>query len=127
MNDKKKEKYRKQFTEAGLMAPEDVIVDYIQGNHFDTLVGRMGVWKQGWICFTQERIIYPTGILDEDIIIPYRSIRGLRKCSQGLFPMGIEVAYDNAKTGKQENERFSVSKRAGWLDFLSSKSGVAHD
>jgi len=127
MNDKRKEKYKSGFVEQGFMEPDDNIVDYIQGNYFERRLGNLGKWQQGWICFTERKIIFPTAILsfNEDIIIPYENIRELDKCNQGLFPMGIVVVYEHPKTGERTEQRFSVSKRDRWIAFLKEKAHLS--
>lgn len=125
MNNKQKEKQTKNLIEAGLMEQSDSLVDFLQANYLQKLVGKMGTWKQGWLYFTEERIICPTGVLDENIVIPYKHIQQIEKCSQGLFPMGIAVTYKHLETGEVTTDKFSVSKRQKWIDFISEKSGVA--
>lgn len=88
------------------------------------MLGNTGEWKQGWIYFTEKKIVYPTGLLDENIVIPYESIRRIEKCSQGFIPMGIAVTYDDPKTGSETEDRFSISKRDKWIAFLSEKAGL---
>lgn len=124
MNDRKKEKLKKNLVKMELMDENDRILECVLVNYRQILMGRMGQWKRSWIYFTKEAIICPTGILDENIIIPYNSVRRLGKCRQGLFPIGFVVTYDHPKTNKQENQYFSISKREKWLDFISQKTGV---
>lgn len=124
MNDKKKEKLKSNLVELGLMEPEDTIIECLQANYREKLLGNMGRWKQGWIYFTEKKIVYPTGLLYENIVIPYESIRCIEKCSQGFIPMGIAVTYDDPKTGSQTEDRFSIMKRDKWIAFLSEKAGL---
>lgn len=125
MNDKKKEKMKANLVKAGLMNQEDTIIECLQANYMERLIGKIGQWKQGWVYFTQERCICPTGILDNDIVIPYKNIRELGKCSQGLFPMGITITHENSETGELMTDKLSMTKREKWLDFLAEKSGVS--
>lgn len=125
MNDKQKEKQTKNLIEAGLMEQSDSLVDFLQANYFQKLVGIIGSWKRGWLYFTEERIICTTGILDENIVIPYKHIQQVKKCSQGLFPLGIAVTYKHLETGEVTTDKFSVLKRQKWIDFIFEKSGVA--
>ncbi|MBP3487495.1 MAG: hypothetical protein J6K53_03770 [Roseburia sp.] len=124
MNDKKKEKLKSNLVELGLMEQEDTIIECLQANYRRKLLGNTGEWKQGWIYFTEKKIVYPTGLLDENIVIPYESIRRIEKCSQGFIPMGIAVTYDDPKTGSETEDRFSISKRDKWIAFLSEKAGL---
>lgn len=124
MNDRKKEKLKKNLVEAGLMEETDTIVECLQANYMERLIGKLGQWKQGWAYFTQERLICPTGVLNEDIVIPYKNIREIGKCSQGLFPMGIAITYENPKTGEVMTDKLSMTKREKWMDFMAEKAGI---
>lgn len=125
MNDKKLEKQKKNLITAGLMSSEETLIAYVQASYVDKLIGKIGQWKQGWAYFTDQKLIVPTGVLDENIVIPYQMIRGISKCNQGIFPMGIAITHDDLKTGGTIEDRISLSKRQKWIDFLSEKSGVA--
>lgn len=124
MNDRKKEKLKKNLVKMELMDENDRILECILVNYWNKLMGKMGQWKRSWIYFTEKAIICPTGILDENIIIPYNSVRELGKCLQGLFPMGFVVTYEHPITKRQEKQQFSISKREKWLEFISQKTGV---
>lgn len=124
MNDKKKEKLKKNLVQADLMNQEDIIVDCIQANYVDKLIGNIGKWKQGWVYFTQERLICPTGILEENIIIPYRNICKIEKCSQGFFPMGIKITYKSIKNQEEKVDKISVYKRKKWMSFMAEQAGI---
>lgn len=127
MNDKKKEKLKKNLVDLGLMEQNDTLVECLQANYVEKLMGKMGQWKQGWIYFTEERIVYPTGLLDlnSNIVIPYKNIRQIGKCNQGFFPMGIIVTYEHPTTGELTTDRFSMSKRAKWMEFMAQKAGIS--
>ncbi len=125
MDNAKLEKQKKNLVEAGLMTEEDTLIDYLQANYFDRILGKIGEWKKGWAYFTEEKLIVVTGLLSDNIVIPYKDIRGLGKCSQGLFPMGIKITHENAEGGKTVTDRISVMKRDKWLELLSGKSGVS--
>ncbi|SHK67541.1 hypothetical protein SAMN02745136_03050 [Anaerocolumna jejuensis DSM 15929] len=125
MNDKKKEKLKNNLVKAGLMEQEDTIIECLQANYRQRLIGIMGQWKQGWIYFTETRVVYPTGLLDNDIVIPYKSIHKIEKCTQGIFPMGISLTYEEPKTENQITDKFSMTKRGKWMDFLADKAGIS--
>lgn len=127
MNEKKKQKLKNNLVKAGLMEQEDTIIECLQANYMQRVIGNMGQWKQGWIYFTEKQVIYPTGILDNDITISYKSIRKIEKCSQGIFPMGIALTYEEPETGNQITDKFSMTKRGKWMDFLADKAGISHD
>lgn len=126
MNEAKKEKLKKQLVEVNLMEQEDTIVECLQANYLKKLLGKIGQWEQGWAYFTERRLVYPTGILDKNIIIPYQNIRQLGKCSQGLFPMGITITYEHPETGEMTTDKFSMMKRQKWIDFMSQKAAIPH-
>ena len=125
MNDAKLEKQKKNLVEAGLMAQEDTLVDFLQASYVERLTKKMGTWKQGWAYFTQERLIVITGLLNSNIVIPYETITELGKCSQGLFPMGISITHKDAETGEIVTDKISLTKREKWIEFLAGKAGVA--
>lgn len=124
MNDRKKEKQKKNLVQMGLMEAEDTLLDFLQANYRQRVFGNVGQWKQGWIYFTGKKIIYPTGIFDENVVIPYDSIRKIEKCSQGIIPMGIAITYEDAETGSLVEDRFTISKRDKWIAFLTEKAGL---
>lgn len=124
MNDKKKEKLKANLVKAGLMEQTDTIIDCQQVNYVDRLVGRIGQWQQGWVYFTQEQLICPTGFLNEDIVIPYKNIREIGKFSHVFLPMGMAVTYKDSKTGRMVTEKFIISKRGKWMNFLAEKAGI---
>lgn len=122
MNNKKKEKQKKNLVELGLMDPDDTLVDFFYANYLEKLAFKIGSWERCWLYFTEQRLICMTGILESNIVIPYRNIQKIEKCSQGLFPMGIAVTYRNPETGEAVLDKFSMTKRKKWIEFLSEKS-----
>ena len=126
MSDKKKEKFEKRFVEAGWMEADDNIVAYLQANACQRLSARFGKWVQGWIYFTERRLVYPIGFLglaDTHIIIPYKNIRKLEKCRQGLFPIGIAITHEHWKDGMVVTDKISLMKREKWMQFMAEKAG----
>ncbi len=124
MSDKKLEKQKKKLVEAGLMASDDVLIDFFQVSYIDRLIGQIGKWKPGWAYFTEEKLIIITGLLNRNMVIPYKSISALKKCSQFLIPIGISITYEDAEKGKTVTERISMMKRNKWLEVLANKSGA---
>lgn len=124
MGDAKLEKQKKNLVEAGLMTPEENLIDFLQANYVEQIIGKFGEWKKGWAYFTEEKLIVVTGLLDGNIIIPYKNIRELEKCSQGLFPIGITITHEDMETGKTSKNKISLMKRDKWLEFLANKSGI---
>lgn len=125
MGNARLDKQKDNLVKAGLMTPEDNLIDFLQASYTERLVGKLGQWKQGWAYFTEERLVVTTGLLSGNIVIPYKSIRELGKCSQGLFPMGIKITHEDAESGKTITDKISVMKRDKWLELLSNKSGVS--
>lgn len=72
-----------------------------------------------------KRNICLVGFVGEKIVIPYKDIREIEKCYQGLFPIGIMVIYQNPESGDEIWEKFSVSGRKKWLAFLEEKTGIS--
>ena len=120
MKEATKEKMKETLVELGLMDESDTIIEGLQANYFEYTLGKLGSWKQGWIYFTEEKIVYPTGLLSDNIVIPYKSIKEIGKCSQSMLPIGITVTYDTAE-GKEKTTKFSMMKRDKWIDFLNEK------
>lgn len=130
MNEAKKEKVKESLVEAGLMDPEDTLVDCLQANYQEKLVGSIKQWRKGWIYFTEKRVVYPMSILgaalgENNVVIPYQNIRKLGKCSQQFFPIGISITYEDPKTGEQVTDKFSMMKRNKWMDFLAERAGIS--
>lgn len=109
------------------MEQEDTIIECIQSSYRKKELAILSEWKPGWIYFTEKKVIYPTGILDNDIVIPYKSIHKIEKCCQGIFPIGIALTYEEPKTGNQKTNKFSMMKRGKWMDFLAEKAGISHN
>lgn len=124
MSNAKLEKQKKNLVEAGVMNEADTLIDFLQASYVERLVGKVGKWKQGWAYFTEERLIVLTGLLDDNIVIPYKNIKELGKCSQGLMPMGIVITYEDAKTGKILTDKISMMKREKWLNFMAEKANI---
>ena len=125
MGNARLEKQKENLVKAGLMAPEDNLIDFLQASCMERLVGKLGQWKQGWAYFTEEKLIVTVGLAGGVITIPYKSIRGLEKCSQGLFPMGIAITHEDAESSQTVTDKISVTKRNKWLELLADKSGVS--
>ena len=123
MKEAKLEKQKKQLVELGVMQQEDTLINYLQANYVEQLIGKFGQWKQGWAYFTQQRLIIITGVLEDNIVIPYASIRNLEKSNQGLFPMGITITYEK-ENGTSITAKISISKRNKWIEFLQEKSHI---
>ncbi|MDE7320219.1 MAG: hypothetical protein K2N46_10905 [Lachnospiraceae bacterium] len=125
MKESKIEKQQRKLLELGVMEKGDTLIDFFQASYVEHLIGKFGSWKQGWAYFTEKRLIVFTGLLEENLIIPYDRIRGLGKCSQSLLPIGIEITYEHPETGKTVSSKVSMMKRDRWLKYLSEKSGVS--
>lgn len=123
MTEAKLEKQKKKLVELGVMQQEDTLINYLQANYVEQLIGKFGQWKQGWAYFTQQRLIIITGLLEDNVVIPYASIRNLGKSNQGLFPMGITITYEN-ENGTSVTAKISISKRNKWIEFLQEKSHI---
>ena len=121
MTEAKLEKQKKKLVELGVMQQEDTLINFLQANYVEQLVGKFGQWKREWAYFTQQRLIIITGVLEDNIVIPYESIRNLEKSNQGLFPMGITITYLN-ESGTSVTAKISISKRNKWIEFLQEKS-----
>ena len=124
MKESKLEKQQRKLLELGVMEKDDTLIDFFQASYVERLVGKLGTWKQGWAYFTEKRLIVFTGLLDDNLIIPYNRIRELRKCSQSLLPIGIEIIYEHMETGKTMSDKISMMKRDKWMKFMAEKAGI---
>ncbi len=120
----KLEKQKNKLVEAGLMSQEDTLVDFFQANYVEHLTKRMGTWKQGWVYFTEKRLIVITGLLNSNIVIPYSEITQLEKCSQSLIPMGIAITHKDAESGALVTDKISLMKRVKWMEFMAQRAGI---
>ena len=121
MGASKLEKQKQKLIELGVMEPEDTLVDFLQASYVERLVGKLGKWKQGWAYFTESRVIVITGMLEDNIVSPYKTIRELGECSQSLMPIGITITHEDPETGNQITDRISLMKRDKWLNFMAEK------
>lgn len=127
MSNAKLEKQKKNLVEAGVMNEADILVDFLQASYVDRQLGKIGKWKQGWAYFTEERLIVLTGLLDDNIVIPYKNIKELGKCSQSLMPIGITITYEDMKTGNIVTDKVSMMKRDKWINFMAEKANITVD
>lgn len=122
MNDKetKLAKQKQNLVQIGVMEESDTLIDFFQAGYIERLIGRWGRWEKGWAYFTEERLIVITGLLEENMVIPYQNIRALEKCSQGLAPIGITITYESL-AGKIVTDTISLMNRAQWMSFLAER------
>lgn len=124
MKDAKKEKLKKKLVDLEMMEQDDTIIDALQANCRQKMIGKIESWCKGWIYFTEKRIVYSGGLVDDNFLIPYENIRGIKKCMQGIFPLGIAVTYENPENDGPVTTRFSMLGRGKWMTFLEEKSGL---
>jgi len=120
MKETKLEKQKQNLVKIGVMEESDALIDFFQAGYMERLIGRWGRWKKGWAYFTEERLIVITGLLEENIVIPYQNIRAMEKCSQGIVPIGIAVTYENME-GKIVTDKLSLMKREQWMSFMAER------
>ena len=120
MKETKLEKQKKNLVKGGLMDESDTLVDFLQASYLERLIGKLGQWKKGWAYFTEERLIVTTGLLEENLVIPYRNIQSMEKCSQGIIPIGIAITYENLK-GEVVTDKLSMMKREHWMSFMAER------
>ena len=120
MKETKLEKQKKNLVKGGLMDESDTLVDFLQASYLERLIGKWGQWKKGWAYFTEERLIVTTGLLEENLVIPYRNIQSMEKCSQGIIPIGIAITYENFK-GEVVTDKISMMKREHWMSFMAER------
>lgn len=118
MKETKLEKQKQNLVKIGVMEESDTLIDFFQAGYIEHLIGRWGRWEKGWAYFTKERLIVITGLLEENIVIPYQNIRAMEKCSQGIAPIGIAITYENME-GKIVTDKLSLMKREQWMSFMT--------
>lgn len=120
MKETKLEKQKKNLVKIGVMEESDTLIDFFQAGYMERLIGRWGRWEKGWAYFTEERLIVITGLLEENIVIPYQNIRALEKCSQGIAPIGVAITYENME-GKTVTDKLSLMNREQWMSFMAER------
>lgn len=121
MKESKLEKQKQNLVKMGAMEESDTLVDYLQASYIERLIGKWGQWKKGWAYFTEERLIIVTGLLEGNIVIPYKNIQSLEKCSQGFVPIGIAITYKNMESGEIVTDKVSMMKRDHWMAFMEER------
>lgn len=132
MIDSKKKSEQEKMVQAGLIAGDDMLVD---GVRVTLIEGPMGILcTQGyWAYFTNEKLVLFMGSLlgyggfsKKGKAIPYKMIKGLRKCSYMFLPLGIAINYENPETGALETEKIYFGPGGGrWNNFMAEKAGVS--
>lgn len=123
----KLEKQKTNLVKLGLMEETDKLIDYFQAGYVERLIGKFGQWQKGWAYFTEERLIVITGLLEENIVIPYQNIRALEKRAQGVAQIAIAITYENMQSGEIVSDKISVMKRDQWMQFMAERARVAAD
>ena len=121
MKETKLDKQKKNLVKLGVMEESDTLIDFLQANYIERLIGKLGQWKKGWAYFTEERLIVTTGLLEENIVIPYKNIQKLEKCSQTFMPIGIAITYENKESGESITDKISMMKRDKWMAFMEER------
>lgn len=124
MNDAKKQKLKKMLVEQEMMEQDDNIVDCLQANCKQKLIGKIEQWQRGWIYFTENRVAYLGGFVGDHFVFPYKNIRGIKKCMQGIFPLGVAITYVNPANEQTVTTKFSMLGRGKWMNFLAEKAGL---
>ena len=86
MKESKIEKQQRKLLELDVMEKGDTLIDFFQASYVERLIGKFGSWKQGWAYFTERRLIVFTGLLEDNLIIPYDRIRDLENAPRACCP-----------------------------------------
>lgn len=121
-NDAKIQKQKEKLVKNKYMDESDNLLDYVQGNTRERILGKWGQWQQGWIYFTERKILCFWGLTGH-LEIPYNSIHAIGKCKQMFLPLGITITHTD-EDGKVVEDRISVQKRDGKIKIISERSGV---
>lgn len=125
MNDEKKQKQKKKLITMGLIDERDNVVDFFNVTYAQSTISkRLRTWEKGWIYFTEEKIICLTGLLNDNIIIPYHRIQTMETFSYLLMPLGLDIKHISADGQQVLFDSFLIWKRKQLVDFLEKKSGI---
>ena len=125
MQEQKLEKQRQNLVNRGVLSPDETLYGSSTINYTEKMIGRIETWQQGGVAiFTDQQVILSKGFSGEYIHIPYKCIKEVGKCNQGLFPTGMVISYENRESGEIVTEKISLGKRKKWLQILSEKTGL---
>ena len=72
--------------------------------------------------FTESRVIVITGMLEDNIVIPYKNIRDLDKCTQSFMPIGIVITHEDPETGEEKDRPDRFDETRPMDEFHGGKS-----
>lgn len=111
----------KTLKEVELMSADDVLEDCVKGDYYSMMKQIRGQYY-----FTRERVVFMSGWGLETFGINYTDIRDIKKSTVGPFmPFGVTVSAEDKESGKVKKYKFSLMKRAQWIDYLAKKAGIA--
>ncbi len=115
-----KEEIKNSFVEKGFMSESEELLEVVQTTR---KVGKsiFATWKQGWGYYTNEQLIVISGMLGDDVCIPYKSIVEMNKCTQYLMPMGIQIVYKDSNNVTR-SEKISTMNRQKYMDLMQENS-----
>lgn len=132
MNDSTKKSEQEKMLQAGLITAEDTLLDGVRINHIS---GPMGMFvEQGWWAyFTNEKLILFLGaglgfggFSKKGIVIPYKNIKGIGKCSCRFLPMGVSIDYEVPESGDSCTEKIYFGPGGGkWKSLIAEKAGIS--
>lgn len=126
MNEAKIEQQRQRFVDRGVLTPDEKLFGSVYINYFERLIGKFGEWRRGGLAiFTDQKLILSKGLTKDYTYIPYTSIKEVKKCFQGFFPMGLMITYEDRGTREIVSDKISLGKRKKWLEILLNQTGLS--
>lgn len=132
MDDATKKKEQEKLVQAGLITAEDTLLD---GMRINCISGPLGMFcAQGWWAyFTNEKLVLFMGAAlgygkfsKKGKVIPYKNIRGIKKCPYMILPLGTAIDYEDPDTGASETEKIYFGPGGGkWNSFMAEKAGIS--
>lgn len=120
LSEKDKKEWEELLMERELMNEGDSIVEYVKGDYYSFGQNR------GRYFFTNESLIFISGLGGTVAVLPYRNIKEIKKCLVGPFiPTGVKVTVFDEEKGKNKKHKLSLLGRKKWMEYLSQQSGVA--
>lgn len=116
----KKKEWEDLLKEYDLIKEGESIEEHTAGDYY-TLLDQ----KRGNYFFTQEAVIFVSGYGFNNVVMPYKDIKEMKKCFVGPFiPTGIKLSVINEK-GKLKKHKLSVLKRASWMEYIAKRAGIS--
>lgn len=108
--------------EQNLIDKDDFLEATFKGDYWEKFL-IFNSQVRGYYYFTKKSIVFIGGALGSTKwVIPYESIKELKKCTIALFmPTGIKIEYYDETKSKLKKYKMSILKRDKWFEFIKDK------